>query len=107
MKKLLLSFLGCTTIATVAFAGTEYSGKEMKQTAVVPQECWYGDQEWNVSLWGAYALTGTDYNRGSLVDTLNGDPGEYDRFLGGVHAWVGCGDVKWYVHRYFGMCAAG
>jgi hypothetical protein len=107
MKKLLLGFFAFATIATVAFAGTEYSGKEMKQTAVVPQECWYGDQEWNVSLWGTYAFTGTDYNRGSLVDTLNGDPGTYDRFLGGDHAWGGGGDVKYFFHRYFGVGVEG
>jgi hypothetical protein len=107
MKKSLFSFLAFVSIATVALGGTEYSGKEMQQTAVAPQECWYGDQEWNVSLWGAYAFTGTDYNRGSLVDTLNGEPGEYDRFLGGDHAWGGGGDVKYFFHRYFGVGVEG
>jgi hypothetical protein len=104
MKKLLLSFLAFTTTASVAFAGTEYSGKEMKQVAA-PPPCpeWYADNEFNVSVWGAYAFTETDYNRGSIVDTINGSPGTYDRFLGGDHAWGGGIDAKYFFHRYFGV----
>jgi len=36
MNKLLLCLLGAGALASAAFAGTEYSGKEMKQVAPPP-----------------------------------------------------------------------
>jgi hypothetical protein len=97
-------------LAAAVCAGTEsYSGKEMKQ-AVTPPACpeWYSDNEFNVSLWGAYAFTGTDYDRESMGDMFNvplfdESPGRYDRFLGGDHAWGGGIDAKYFWHRYFGF----
>ena len=59
MKKLILGLFVFAGAVSLACAGTEYTGKEMRQTAV-QQECWYGDTEWNVSLWGTYAFAGTD-----------------------------------------------
>ena len=36
--------------------------KEMKQVALAPCPEWYGDNEWNVNLFGTYAFTNTEYN---------------------------------------------
>jgi hypothetical protein len=87
-----------------------HSGKEMKQAAppLCPQ--WYGDNEWNVNLWGTYAFTNTEYNPNLwLVDvvqsTSEGHPvlGTFDHYIGGDHAWGGGGDIKYFFHRYFGV----
>jgi Outer membrane protein beta-barrel domain len=91
MKKILLAVLGSVGIASVAFAGTEtYSGKEMKQVAA-PPPCpeWYADNEFNVSLWGTYVFTGTEWRN--------------DRYLEADHAWGGGVDAKYFFHRYFGV----
>jgi hypothetical protein len=91
MKKILLTMLGSVGIASVAFAGTEtYSGKEMKQVAA-PPPCpeWYADNEFNVSLWGTYVFTGTEWRN--------------DRYLEADHAWGGGVDAKYFFHRYFGV----
>jgi hypothetical protein len=88
--------------------------KEMKQVAPPPCPEWYGDNEWNVNLWGTYAFTNTEYNPNLwLVDvvqsTSEGHPvlGTYDRYIGGDHAWGGGGDFKYFFHRYFGVGVQG
>src|SRR5215470_15902231 len=88
-RALLLGILFFATIASVAFAGSEYSGKEMKQ--VVPPACheWYADNEWNVSLWGTYVFTGNEWRD--------------DRYIESDHAWGGGADAKYFFHRYFGV----
>lgn len=100
--------------ASVGFAGTPYSGPELKQ--VQPAACpeWFGDNELTVNLWGTYLWTNTDYNRNLwLVDvvqsTSEGGPvlGTYDRYVGGDHAWGGGGDIKYFFHRYFGVGVEG
>ena len=91
MKKILLASLASAGIASVAFAGTEtYSGKEMKQVAA-PPPCpeWYADNEFNVSLWGTYVFTGTEWRN--------------DRYIEADHAWGGGIDAKYFFHRYFGI----
>src|SRR6266704_423958 len=75
MKKLLLCLLVAGVIASAAFAGTEYSGKEMKQVAPPPCPEWYADREFNVSLWGTYAFVGHDWVE--------------DRYIEANHAWGG------------------
>jgi hypothetical protein len=86
------------------------AAKEMKQVAPPPCPEWYGDNEWNVNLWGTYAFTNTEYNPNLwLVDvvqsTSEGHPvlGTYDHYIGGDHAWGGGGDIKYFFHRYFGV----
>ena len=109
MKKVAVSLIGLASFASLALAGTEsYSGKEMKQTAVQQQECWYGDTEWNVGIWGAYAFSGTDNSRTGIEDTddLNIN-GSYDRFLSQDHAWGGGIDAKYFFHKYFGIGVEG
>jgi hypothetical protein len=90
MKRLVLCLLGVGMIASAAFAGETYSGKEMKQVAA-PPPCpqWYADNEFNVSLWGTYIFTGNNW-----VD---------DTYLQADHAWGGGGDLKYFFHRYFGV----
>jgi hypothetical protein len=94
MKKLLLCLLGPALVASAAFAGVGYSGKEIKQVAA-PPPCpqWYADQEFNVSLWGTYMFTGNSW--------------ENDRYLETDHAWGGGGDLKFFFMRYFGVGVEG
>ncbi len=75
MKRLLMSLLGLSLIASAAFAGVGYSGKEIKQVAPPPCPEWYADREFNVSLWGTYVFTGTNW-----ID---------DRYIEADHAWGG------------------
>ena len=89
MKRLVLGLLGFGVIASVAFAGETYSGKEMKQVAPPPCPEWYADNEFNVSLWGTYVFTGTEWRN--------------DRYLEADHAWGGGIDFKYFFHRYFGV----
>src|SRR5881296_2998115 len=93
MKKLLLCLLGVDLIASAAFAGVGYSGKEMKQVAPPPCPEWYADREFNVSLWGTYIFTGNSWAN--------------DRYLEADHAWGGGADIKYFFHRYFGVGVEG
>src|SRR5207249_258575 len=92
MKRLIGMICALTVVASVAFGGTETytSSKEMKAVQG-PPPCpeWYRDQEWDVSLWGTYALTGNSWRE--------------DRYLGVDHAWGGGIDAKYFFHRYFGV----
>jgi hypothetical protein len=108
MRKLNLSLIAFAALASVAMAGTEYSGKEMQQsTAVQPQECFYADNEWDVSLWGAYAFTGHKEKRVSAEGFFFGDGYLGDRYLETDHAWGGGGDIKYFMHKYFGLGVEG
>src|SRR6266576_1087762 len=93
MKKFAIVMCASSVFAGFAFGGTETysSGKEMKQTAVQQAPCpeWYRDTEWDVNLWGTYALTGNSWRN--------------DRYLGVDHAWGGGIDAKYFFHRYFGV----
>ena len=89
MKKLLLCLLGPALVASPAFAGVGYSGKEMKQVAPPPCPEWYADREFNISLWGTYVFTGTNW-----ID---------DRYIEADHAWGGGIDLKYFFMRYVGV----
>jgi hypothetical protein len=86
VKRLTLNLLAITAIASVTFAGSEYSGKEMKQIAPLPCPEWYADSEFNVSLWGTYVFTGNEWRN--------------DRYIESDHAWGGGLDAKYFFHRY-------
>src|SRR5206468_5790582 len=90
MKRLVLCLLAFGVIASAAFAGVGYSGKEMKQVAA-PPPCpeWYADREFNVSLWGTYVFAGNNW--------------ENDRYLESDHAWGGGVDLKYFFMRYIGV----
>src|ERR1051326_3372685 len=89
MKQLVLCLLGAGVVASSGFAGTDHSGKEMKQVAPPPCPEWYADREINVSLWGTYIFTGTEWAN--------------DRYIEADHAWGGGGDIKYFFMRYFGV----
>ena len=89
MKKLLSCLLGLALVASAAFAGVGYSGKEMKQVAPPPCPEWYADREFNISLWGTYVFTGTNW-----ID---------DRYIEADHAWGGGIDLKYFFMRYVGV----
>src|SRR5882672_11139420 len=89
MKKLLSCLLGFALVASAAFAGVGYSGKEIKQVASPPCPEWYADREFNVSLWGTYVFTGTNW-----ID---------DRYIEADHAWGGGLDLKYFFMRYIGV----
>jgi hypothetical protein len=89
MKKLAVTFCAIAALASAAYAGPEYSGKETKQVAPPPCPQWYADNEFNVNLWGTYLFTGTD--------SAN------DRYVEADHAWGGGIDLKYFFHRYFGI----
>ncbi len=113
MKRLILALTIFSFPASLALAGS-YSGKEMKQ--IVPSPCpqWYADNEWNVSLWGTYVFTGTEYapnpDLGDIVESASeGHPvyGVFDKYIGDDHAWGGGADIKYFFHRYFGIGVEG
>jgi hypothetical protein len=106
-------------ITVVAYGGTAASsGKEMKESVAAASPCpeWYGDTEWNVSLWGTYAWAGNDghadignsfnFNRQfaqfNLSEFLSSD-----RYLETDHAWGGGVDLKYFFRRYFGIGVEG
>lgn len=109
--------LACCT-AGLTYAGpTSYSDKSVKET-VEPSPCpeWYGETEWNLSLWGTYAWAGSDghadignsfrFNRQFATFNLS----EFlsnDRYLETDHAWGGGLDLKYFFHRYFGIGVEG
>lgn len=102
MNKITLGLIVFSSAASLALAGTEYTGKEMRQTAVQPEECFYGENELNVSLWGTYAFAGTDQGHIGAPGFFFGDD-RGDRYLQTDHAWGGGLDAKYFWHKYFGF----
>src|SRR6266487_7196042 len=86
----------------------------MKQVAAAPCPQWYSDNEWNLSLWGTYAMTGTEFAPNpDLFDLVQSSSeghtvyGTFDKYLGGDHAWGGGIDLKYFFRRYFGIGVEG
>src|SRR5437868_5169890 len=102
MKKITLGLVVFSSAVSLALAGTEYTGKEMRQTAVQTQECFYGDTELDVSLWGTYAFAGTDQAHIGAPGFFFGD-NRGDTYLQTDHAWGGGVDAKYFIHKYFGV----
>jgi len=114
MKRLTLTLMFFCVCCGLAYAGTAYSGKEMKEVAPAPCPQWYADNEWNVSLWGTYAATGTEFAPNpSLADIVQSTTeghtvyGTFDKYLGGDHAWGGGIDLRYFFRRYFGIGVEG
>jgi hypothetical protein len=91
----------------------EYSSKQMTQSAA-PCPAFYADKEWDLSVWGTYVFTNSEYDPNLwLVDitqsTSEGGPvlGTFDRYIGNDHAWGGGGDMKYFFCRYLGVGAEG
>ena len=93
MKKFTVSLCALIALGSAVFAGTETYSRSSK--SVAPETCpqWYADNEFNVSLWGTYAFTGTEWRN--------------DTYLGVDHAWGGGLDAKYFIHRYFGFGVQG
>jgi|SRR5256714_7268474 len=92
MKKLTLSLCAAVAMTSAAFAGETYS-KESKSVTPAPCPQWYADNEFNLTLSGAYVWTGNDWRD--------------DRYFAVDHAWGGALDAKYFVHRYFGFGVQG
>ena len=114
MKQFTLTLMLFCACCGLAYAGPVYSGKEMKQVAPAPCPQWYSDNEWNVSVWGTYATTGTEFAPNpDLFDLVQSSSeghtvyGTLDRYLGGDHAWGAGGDIKYFFRRYFGIGVEG
>ena len=88
MKRLTLCLCALVAAASASFAGTE---TYTKNTVAPAPECpqWYADNEFNLSLSGVYAFTGTEWRE--------------DQYLGVDHAWGGSIEAKYFFHRYFGL----
>ena len=92
MKKLTIGFCAVAALVSGAFAGTStYSGKETKNAVTQTNNCteFYANNEFDVSVFGTYAVTGTNYRD--------------DRYLAVDHAWGGGLDAKYFFARYFGF----
>ena len=114
MKPLALALTIFAACCSLTYAGPVYSGKEMKQIVPAPCPQWYSDNEWNVSLWGTYAMTGTEFAPNpDLFDLVQSSSeghtvyGTFDKYLGGDHAWGGGIDLKYFFRRYFGIGVEG
>jgi hypothetical protein len=93
-----------------SFCGLAYSGSYSDKNYVAPCPQWYSDNEWNVGLWGAYAVTGTEFAPNlDLIDLIQSTSeghtefGTFDKYLGGDNAWGGGADIKYFFGRYFGI----
>ncbi|MEP6821982.1 MAG: outer membrane beta-barrel protein [Chthoniobacterales bacterium] len=92
MKKLTLTLVAVAAVASAAFAGETYSGKEMKQVQQAPCPSWYADNEWNVGISGIYgANVGSNDNNNFFFND------SWDDGFGGSL------DVKYFFRRYFGV----
>jgi hypothetical protein len=92
MKKLTLSLCAAVAMTSAALAGETYT-KETKSVTPPPCPQWYADNEFNLTLSGAYAFTFNDWRD--------------DTYFGVDHAWGGALDAKYFVHRYFGFGVQG
>lgn len=109
MKRSLLICWVVVFSLSIAHAGSESYSKE----SVAPPPCptWYADREWNLSVWGTYAFTDSDYptfqnsvlSSGLIFIGPDPTPRNYDRYLEADHAWGGGLDVKYFFKRYFGL----
>jgi hypothetical protein len=126
MKKFTLTFVILCAFCALAYTGTErYSGKEVMQQAPPVVE-WYRAHEWDLMIWGTYAISGNpgrdDFELGPLIndkrinnfggskeDAIDQDIGQtvHDRFLDRDGAWGGGADVKYFFSKYWALGAEG
>jgi hypothetical protein len=78
---------------------------KQQQHPTSPPPCpqWYADNEWNGSIWGAYALTGSK----EALTPGRFFAGKNDTYLEADHAWGGGIDAKYFFKRYFGLGVEG
>jgi len=107
MKTFALTLTACCALCALSYAGTEYSGKEMKQVAPAPCPEWYADNEWNVSIWGAYGFGGERNDTERRFNLVDGETVDVNEGVIGDDAWGGGMDIKYFFHRYFGIGVEG
>jgi hypothetical protein len=78
---------------------------KQQQHSPGPPPCpqWYADDEWNGSIWGTYAATGSKeaLTPGRFFAGMN------DTYLEADHVWGGGIDAKYFFKRYFGLGVEG
>ena len=76
-----------------------------QQQPLRPPPCpeWYADNEWNGSIWGAYAFTGSK----EAITPGRFFAGKNDTYLQADHVWGGGIDAKYFFKRYFGVGVEG
>jgi len=77
------------------------AGQQQHPPAPCPQ--WYADSEWNGSIWGAYAATGSK----EALTPGNFSAGANDTYLQADHASGGGVDAKYFFKRCFGLGVEG
>jgi len=95
MKKITASLCAIVSFGCIAYAGPyALSAKEKppELTQAIATN-YFSDREFDLNLFGTYALTGTEYRE--------------DRYLGTDHAFGGGFDAKYFVARYFGFGVEG
>lgn len=60
---------------------------------------WYGDHEWNGSIWGTYAATGSK----EAITPGTFFAGNNDTYLQADHVWGGGIDARYFFQRYVGV----
>ena len=98
MKAYTLAVIGSFIVTSLAHAGPE--GVSSKVVPPCPQ--WYADNEWNFSLWGAYAFTANgseQLSKDEFVKTGHLSAG----YLEAHDTWGGGLEAKYFFKRYFGI----
>ena len=88
MKKLIISLLSLTTVASAAFAGPAET-YDNKTSYSAPEPSFYQDREWNIDVFGLRADTYNHYRD--------------DQYLGVDHGYGGGVDVNYMFTRYLGV----
>jgi hypothetical protein len=104
MKQTILFLYAAVALISSVYAGSERSsGEEKGTTQVTPARPeWYADNEWNVSLWGAYAFTNDESSDFNVDDVRR--TGQFGSgYLRSEDAWGGGIDAKYFFKRYFGV----
>lgn len=102
MKRLLIQLSVAVSFVSLVLADEERSSGEGKKTTESAAPCpqWYADNEWSVSVWGAYAFNG----EGSAASGRFTGRGRFRTgYLGTDDAWGGGLGARYFFQRYFGV----
>jgi hypothetical protein len=78
-------------------------GQQQQPPGPPPCPQWYADNEWNGSIWGSYAVTGSK----EALTPGKFFAGKNDTYLQTDHAWGGGIDAKYFFNRYLGLGVEG
>lgn len=122
MKRFVLTLAILCAFSALAYSGTErYSGKDKEIMQPAPPPCeWYRGNEWDISIWGAFAFPENDgrlnptdvanfHETHEGLDNHEENVGRVsnDRFLNKDDAWGGGADVKYFFCKYIGIGVEG